>query len=76
MKLLLPEKLGDPEIVAALKHEFNVAVTFDHPNILKYHELYAKKKQAYFTMELFAAPSLKVQLDGGGTQGKNGKPSS
>jgi serine/threonine-protein kinase len=62
MKLLLSEKLADLEIVAALKHEFNVACTFDHPNIVKYHELHVKKQQAYFTMDLFPAPSLKTQL--------------
>jgi serine/threonine-protein kinase len=62
MKLLLPEKLGDSEVVSALKHEFNVASTFDHPNILKYHELFVKKQQAYFTMDLFPAPNLKAQL--------------
>ena len=62
MKLLLPEKLADGEIVAAIKHEFNVAKTFDHPNILKYHELSVTKKHAYFVMDLFNAPSVKVQL--------------
>lgn len=62
MKLLLPEKLADGEIVAAIKHEFNVARLFDHPNILKYHELSVTKKHAYFTMDLFPAPSLKTQL--------------
>jgi serine/threonine-protein kinase len=62
MKLLLPEKLGDSEVVGALKHEFNVACSFDHPNILKYYELYVKKQQAYFVMDLFAAPNLKAQL--------------
>lgn len=62
MKLLLPEKLTDGEVVSALKHEFNVGSTFDHPNIVKYHELYVKKQQAYFTMDLFPAPSLKTQL--------------
>ncbi|MBI3865900.1 MAG: serine/threonine protein kinase [Planctomycetia bacterium] len=62
MKLLLPEKLTDSDVISALKHEFNVASSFDHPNILKYHELFVKKKQAYFTMDLFPAPSLKTQL--------------
>src|SRR5258708_28957926 len=62
MKLLLTEKLSEPEMVSALKSEFKVASTFDHPNILKYHELVANKKMAYFTMELFNAPNLKTQL--------------
>jgi serine/threonine-protein kinase len=62
MKLLLPERLTDPEMVGALKSEFKTASTFDHPNILKYDELVANKKNAYFTMELFNAPNLKTQL--------------
>lgn len=62
MKLLLPEKLKDAEILAAIKHEFNVARNFDHPNILKYHELSVTKQHAYFVMDLFPAPSLKTQL--------------
>lgn len=62
LKMLLPEKLKEPEIVAALKNEFNVARMFDHPNILRYHELSMTKKHGYFTMDLFAAPSLKAQI--------------
>jgi len=62
MKLLLPEKLTDPEMVAALKNEFKVASSFDHPNIPKYLEVVANKKLAYFTMELFGAPNLNAQL--------------
>ena len=62
LKELLPEKLGDPEIVAALKHEFHVGRSFDHPNIVGYHEISVKKQHAYFVMDLFPAPSLKTQL--------------
>ena len=57
MKLLLPEQMSDPEKVGALKSEFKVASSFDHPNILKYEELLTNKKNAYFTMELFNAPN-------------------
>ena len=62
MKMLLPDKLKEPEIVAAIKYEFNIARSFDHPNILKYHELSVTKKHAFFVMDLFNAPSLKTQL--------------
>jgi serine/threonine-protein kinase len=62
MKLLLSEKLKEPEELASLKREFKIAASFDHPNIPKYHEIVANKKQAYFTMELFPAPNLKTQL--------------
>lgn len=59
MKLLLPEAIKDPEQLGALKHEFKVGSSFEHPNIIKYHEVFAKKQTAYFTMDLFAAPNLK-----------------
>ncbi|MBS0267201.1 MAG: serine/threonine protein kinase [Planctomycetes bacterium] len=62
MKLVLPEKLKDAETISSLKHEFNAACNFDHPNIIKYHELFVKKQQAYFVMDLFPAPNLKAQL--------------
>jgi serine/threonine-protein kinase len=62
MKLLLPEKLKQPESIASLKAEFKVASNFDHPNIPKYLEIVANKKIAYFTMELFNAPNLKTWL--------------
>ncbi len=62
LKMLLPEKLKESDTVAALKNEFHVAKTFDHPNILKYHELSVTKKHAFFVMDLFPAPSLKTQL--------------
>jgi serine/threonine protein kinase len=62
MKLLLPEKLTDPEMISGIKNEFKVASSFDHPNIPKYLEIVANKKMAYFTMELFNAPNLKTQL--------------
>lgn len=64
MKLLLPEMLKDPEQVAAIKHEFKVGSSLEHPNIIKYHEVKANKEHAYFTMELFPSPNLKAQIYG------------
>src|SRR5262245_44063347 len=62
MKLLLPEKLKDAESLASLKGEFKVASNFDHPNILAYHEIVTNRHNAYFVMDLFNAPNLKMQL--------------
>lgn len=59
MKLLLPEALKDPEQLASLKSEFKIGSSFEHPNIIKYHEISVKKTHAFFTMDLFAAPNLK-----------------
>ena len=62
MKLLLPDALEDKDQIASLKHEAKVGSSMNHPNILKYFNAVVKKKQAYFTMELFPAPNLKTGI--------------
>lgn len=62
MKLLLPEAFADPDQKASIKHEHKAGKSFDHPNIIKYHEVVVSKQHAYFTMELFRAPNLKAQI--------------
>ena len=62
MKLLLPVALKDSEQVSALKSEFKIGSSFDHPNIIKYYEAASTKQNCYFTMELFPAPNLKAQI--------------
>lgn len=62
MKLLLPEALKDPDAIASLKGEYKIASSFDHPNIVKYHQLLVKKQHAFFTMDLFPSANLKNQL--------------
>ncbi len=62
MKLLLPEALVNPEHKASLKHEASVGKRFDHPNIIRIHDLKFSKKHGYFTMEFFRAPNLKSML--------------
>jgi eukaryotic-like serine/threonine-protein kinase len=59
IKVLLPEALKDPSLVAAMKHEFRAGKSFEHPNIVKYYDSTINRKQAYFTMEYFPAPNLK-----------------
>lgn len=62
MKLLLKEARQDPEQLKAFKHEATVARSFDHPLFLKVHKTVIKKKQAYFTMDYFRAPNVKVLI--------------
>lgn len=62
MKLLLPEALKESDAISTLKHEYKVGSSFEHPNIIKYHDVSARRKQAYFTMEMFPAPNLKAQM--------------
>ncbi|MGQ0635339.1 MAG: serine/threonine protein kinase [Planctomycetaceae bacterium] len=66
MKLLLPEALKDKtsDALGTLKHEFKVGSSFEHPNIIRFYEISASRKQAYFTMEHFPAPNLKSQMFG------------
>jgi serine/threonine-protein kinase len=62
MKLLLPEAHKNLEQKTALKHEANVAKSLDHPNIIKFHSIVINKEYAYYMMELFRAPNLKIQI--------------
>ncbi|MBI5758614.1 MAG: serine/threonine protein kinase [Planctomycetales bacterium] len=62
MKLLLPEAFKIPANKTSLKHEHKAGKVFDHPNIIKFHELVLSKTQGYFIMELFRAPNLKQQI--------------
>ena len=62
IKLLLPEAFRVAEQKNILKQEAKAGQSFDHPNILKYHEVVVNKVHAYFTMDLFRAPNLKQQI--------------
>lgn len=62
MKLLLPESFADPEQKAQLKREGTLGKSFDHPNLIKIHDVRISKQQAYFTMELFRGVNLKNML--------------
>ncbi|MDB5391815.1 MAG: Serine/threonine protein kinaserelated protein [Planctomycetaceae bacterium] len=64
MKLLLPDAFKDPLQKAALKFEGKVMESLDHPNIIKYKQLYIGKTHGYLVMELFRAPNLKSQIQG------------
>lgn len=65
VKLLLPESLQKFDLRRSMQREFRVGRQFDHPNIIKYlagHWGTLFRREAYFSMELFLAPSLKMQL--------------
>ncbi len=48
--------------VAAMKHEYTVGSTLDHPNINSVYEFDVAKGVPYVAMELFRAPNLKQTL--------------
>lgn len=62
MKLLLPEALKDPVQKQTLKTEHQIGKQFDHPNIIRYHEIKFGKTNGYFIMDMFRAPSLKAAI--------------
>lgn len=62
MKLLLPEAFKLPDYKNALKQEIKIAKQFEHPNLLRYFDIVVNKTHGYFTMELFRAPNMKVQI--------------
>ena len=64
MKLILAEKIGDPDNIKVLKHEAKIGKMMEHPNIVRCHDLVVNKKRAYLIMDFFKAPNLKHQIRG------------
>lgn len=62
MKLLLPEKVRDPELREMLFHEADVGLKLAHANIIKIVKVVKEPKEAYFVMEFFPAGSLKARM--------------
>jgi len=62
MKLLLPEKLQDPEHQRMLIHEADVGTKLAHPNIIKIVKLVKDKQNPHFIMEFFPAGNLKLRI--------------
>lgn len=59
LKLLSGEAARNREEVAYLKHEYQVAHAFDHPNVIKVYSFGRDRDRYYLLMELFNAPNLK-----------------
>ncbi len=62
LKMLLPEKLHDPEHRQLLYHEANVGIKLAHPNIIKIIKLEKDIENPYFVMEFFPAGNLKLRI--------------
>jgi eukaryotic-like serine/threonine-protein kinase len=62
MKLLLPEKIDNPQCRAFLLHEAEVGLTLAHENCIRITHVSRDPKNPYFVMEFFPAGSLKVRL--------------
>jgi serine/threonine protein kinase len=62
MKLLLPEKVGDPNMRRAMTHEASVGKELQHQNIIRIHFVGKDAKNPFYVMEYFPAGSLKIRL--------------
>src|SRR5262245_40972314 len=62
MKLLLPERVGDPEYRRLLIHEAHVGKQLAHPNVIKIVAFEASKTNPYFVMEFFPAGNLRLRI--------------
>jgi serine/threonine protein kinase len=62
MKILLPEKMKDPDQRRLLFHEAEVGKKLAHPNIIKIHEINRSPTTPYFTMEFFPSGAVRRRL--------------
>ncbi|MFO0867561.1 MAG: serine/threonine-protein kinase [Pirellulales bacterium] len=61
-KLLQPEYAKKPEEIELLKHEFEVAHQFRHPNVIEIYEFNIDRGTAYLILELSAFKNLKLMM--------------
>lgn len=64
-KLLQPEHAANADEVAFLKHEFEVAKDFQHPNVIKVYEFNVDRGIAYLILELSQFKNLKLLIRAG-----------
>lgn len=62
VKMLLPEKVRDPELRQNLFHEAEVGQQLSHPNIIRIIKVIKETNRACFVMEFFPAGSLRQKL--------------
>jgi len=62
LKVLRPEQRGNKEEIAFLKHEFEIASTLSHKNIIKIVEYKTDAETPFIVMELFSEINLKQAM--------------
>ena len=62
MKIMLPEKVENPDLRKLMFHEANVGKQLAHPNVIRIHAVSQNPKNPYYVMEFFPAGSLKIRL--------------
>lgn len=66
MKWLPPGPKYSRAHVAELKHEYNVGIMLDHPNVIRTIDFGNTSNGAFMLLELFKVPNLKQQIISGG----------
>jgi serine/threonine protein kinase len=66
MKWLPPGPKYSRATVAELKHEYQVGLALDHPNVIKTYDFGNTSNGAFMLLELFKVPNLKQQIISGG----------
>lgn len=62
LKVLRPEQRGNKEEIGFLKHEYEIASTLNHKNIIKIVEYVADPETPFIVLELFSEMNLKQAL--------------
>ena len=62
LKILRRDHWGDREQTDYLKHEYEVAHTLEHPNVLRVYEFGSEGKIAFLVLEVFSPTNLKQVL--------------
>ena len=62
LKVLRPEQRGNKEEIAFLKHEYDIATSLNHKNIIKIVEYKTDAETPFMVMELFSEINLKQAL--------------
>lgn len=62
LKVLRPEQRGNKEEIGFLKHEYEIASTLNHKNIIKLVEYKTDAETPFIVMELFSEINLKQAL--------------
>ncbi len=71
----LPPKLNDKTEAAHLKHEFEIARNFNHPNVIRVFEHNIEGSVIYVVMDVFSSLNVKQALREGSPQTKYHLPS-
>ena len=61
LKVLRPEQRGNKEEIAFLKHEYDIATSLNHKNIIKIVEYKTDAETPFMVMELFSEINLKLR---------------